>query len=385
MVESPAAFAGSLLLLAGVIPAVAARFPLRLFEILPPIVLSYAITTALAMAGCWQAGKGIDAVRGGILEHLLPTLVFLMLVRCDLRAVAALGPRILAAATCSTLTIILGVVVAWLAWRPWLPADGWQVFASLGATWIGGTANLVAVSRAIDAPPEIVSLALVTDTVCYTVWVLVLFSSVPVATAFNRWTRAVPATTVVAASAPPASRPAVPADAVVWLGAGLIVAAVAAAVAARLPSLGVLTATSWTMLLVTAAGCLAGLSPLARLPGSDAVASSLLSLVVVAMASQATLAGFGRAPAFVAAGFTILAVHAAAMIAAARILRLDLAVCGIASLANVGGVGSAPVLAGAHAPALAPIGVILGLLGYVVGTPAGLALAALLPTAGGGR
>jgi uncharacterized membrane protein len=67
------------------------------------------------------------------------------------------------------------------------------------------------------------------------------------------------------------------------------------------------------------------------------------------------------------------------MVLAARLLRLDLALCGIASLANVGGVASAPLLAAAHAPGLAPVGVLLALLGYFLGTAAGLGLAALLP------
>ena len=383
MIESPVVFAAILLLIAGVFPAVAARFPARVFEVLPPIVLSYATSTALAMAGCWQPGPGIDAVRGGVLVHLLPALVFLMLVRCDLRAVAALGPRVLVAAACSTISIVAGVVVSWLLWRSWLPSDGWQVFSSLGATWIGGTANLVAVSRAINADPDTVSLALVTDTVCYTIWVLVLFGSVPLAERFNRWANAPSSAVAVSTAVAPAGR-FVPADALVWLGGGLLVAAVSATIADRLPAWGVLTPTSWTLLLVTAAGCLAGLTPLARLPGSDGVGSALLALVVVAMASQASVEGLDRAPAFVAAGLTILAVHALTMVAAARLFRLDLAVCGIASLANVGGVGSAPVLAAAHAPSLAPVGVLLGLLGYVVGTPAGLGLAALLPEFFGG-
>jgi len=308
-----------------------------------------------------------------------------MLVRCDLRTVAALGPRVLGAAACSTLSIVVGVIVAWLLWRPWLAADGWQVLASLGATWTGGTANLVAVSRAIDSPADTVSLALVADTVCYTGWVLALFASVPLAARFNRWAGAVDSASVVARPAVPRVERFVPADAAVWLGAGLLVGAAAAAVAGLLPAFGVLTATSWTLLIVTAAGALAASTPLARLPGSDAVASVLLAVVVVTMASSASLDGLTRAPAFVAAGATVLAIHAALMVAAARLFRLDLALCGIASLANVGGVGSAPVLAAAHAPALAPVGVLLGLLGYVVGTPVGLALAALLPRLGGGR
>lgn len=378
MTDSPAAFAAILLVLAGLLPAVAARFPSRVFEVLPPIVLSYAASTALALAGCWRPGPGITAVREAILGRLLPAMVFLMLVRCDLRAVAALGPRVLLAAACSTLSILAGVVAAWLAWRAWLPPDGWQVLASLGATWIGGTANLVAVSRAIGASPDTVAPALVTDTVCYTVWVLVLFTSVPLAARFNRWAGAADSAAGSATTVPPAGT-FVPADALVWLGGGLLVGVVAAAAADRLPPVGVLTAGSWTLLLATAAGCAAGLTPLARLPGSDGVAGGLLALVVVTLASQADLAGLWRAPAFVAAGLTILALHAAAMVLAARLFGLDLALCGIASLANVGGVGSAPVLAAAHAASLAPAGVLLALLGYVVGTPAGLGLAALLP------
>jgi len=385
MVESPVVYAAVVLLLAGVFPAVAARFPARIFEVLPPIVLSYAASTALAMAGCWHAGEGIDGVRSAILTHLLPALVFLMLVRCDLRAVAALGPRVLGAAACSTLSIIAGIVAAWLLWRPWLTADGWQVLAALGATWVGGTANLVAVSRAIDSPADAVSLALVADTVCYTGWVLALFASVPLAGRFNRWAGAVDSAAAVAAPAVPRTQRFVPGDAAVWIGGGLLAGVAAAQVAAMLPTLGVLTPTSWTLLLVTAAGAVAASTPVARLPGSDAVASVLLAILVVTMASSTSLEGLTRAPAFVAAGATVLAIHAALMAMAARLFRLDLALCGVASLANVGGVGSAPVLAAAHAPALAPVGVLLGLLGYVVGTPVGLALAAFLPRLGGAR
>jgi len=384
MIESPAVFAGVLLLVAGVFPAVAARFPTRLFEVLPPIVLSYAASTALAMAGSWKASPGIEAVRGGILTHLLPALVFLMLVRCDLRAIAALGPRVLGAAACSTVTLVVGIVVAWLVWQRWLSADGWQVFSALGATWVGGTANLVAVSRAIDASSDTVSLTLVIDTVCYTAWVLALFMSVPLAAGFNRWAGASDSAALARPAAAATSGRFVPADVLVWLGGGLLVGAAAAAVAERLPALGVLSPTSWTILIATAAGCLAAVTPLSRLPGSDAVASSLLALIVVTMASTASLAGLDRAAAFVAAGATVLAVHAVLMVACARLFRLDLALCGIASLANVGGVGSAPVLAAAHAPALAPVGVLLGLLGYVLGTPIGIALASLLPAIGGG-
>jgi cell wall-associated NlpC family hydrolase len=146
----------------------------------------------------------------------------------------------------------------------------------------------------------------------------------------------------------------------------------------------VLNASSWSLLVATVLGLGVALTPLGRLPGGEATASALLALVVVAMGSQGSFAGLASAPAFILAGATVLAIHAVAMVCVARLFRLDLALCGIASLANIGGIASAPVLAAAHRPALAPVGVLLALLGYLVGTGAGLGLAWALPLLGPG-
>lgn len=384
MIESPSLFAAVLLLVAGLFPALAARVPVRLFEVVPPIVISYVVATALAVAGCWRASPEIVAVQEMTLTSLMPPLVFALVVRCDLRAVAALGPRVLVAFACAAASILGGVVIAWAVWRPWLPAEAWRGMASVGSGWVGGTANLVAVSDAVDASPELVSMALITDTVCYTIWVLTLFGTVPLASRFNAWmgAAAISPTAATDDDAVAASTPTASGDVLLWLALGLLAGAGAQAMAAHLPTGGVLSAKSWTLLLVTLAGILAALTPLRRLPGADAVAAALLAVVVVTMASQGSFAGMAQAPIFILAGLTALAVHALAMVLAARVFRLDLALCGIASLANVGGVGSAPLLAAAHAPALAPLGVLLALLGYVVGTAAGLTLARLLVAIG---
>jgi uncharacterized membrane protein len=146
-----------------------------------------------------------------------------------------------------------------------------------------------------------------------------------------------------------------------------------------MPQDGVLNATSWTLLLVSVAGVLAALTPLRRLPGAEGCGSALLAIVVVTLASQGSFAGLADAPWFILAGFIVLAVHAALMAGAARLFKLDLALVGVASLANIGGVASAPLLAAMHAKALAPVGILLALLGYLLGTGVGLALAAVLP------
>jgi uncharacterized membrane protein len=50
----------------------------------------------------------------------------------------------------------------------------------------------------------------------------------------------------------------------------------------------------------------------------------------------------------------------------------------VGSQANVGGTASASVMAAAFHPALAPVGVLLAVLGYVLGTYGGLVTALML-------
>ena len=92
----------------------------------------------------------------------------------------------------------------------------------------------------------------------------------------------------------------------------------------------------------------------------------------------ADLGAVGNAPIWLLAGFVILLIHVAIMIALAKILKLDIFTCCVASLANIGGTATAPVLAGAYSNALVPVGIMMALLGYVVGTGGGLVVANLM-------
>ena len=62
----------------------------------------------------------------------------------------------------------------------------------------------------------------------------------------------------------------------------------------------------------------------------------------------------------------------------AKIFHLDMFTCGVASLANIGGSASAPILAGAYSGALVPVGVLMALMGYVIGTAGGLITANIM-------
>ena len=56
------------------------------------------------------------------------------------------------------------------------------------------------------------------------------------------------------------------------------------------------------------------------------------------------------------------------MLIVARLLKAPIFYMAVGSQANIGGAASAPVVASAFHPSLAPIGVLLAVLGYAIGT-----------------
>ncbi|HEY4143655.1 DUF819 family protein, partial [Pinirhizobacter sp.] len=179
-----------MLLAAGLFPAVERRFNWRIFNVLPPIVLTYLFVTALAVSGLWQVNDDIRAAQSMLTTHMVPALLFLLMINCDLRAIWRLGPRVLAVFTCAAIALFVAFVATFLLYRRWLPGDAWHPLAALSGSWMGGTANMIAVKQAIGMSDQHLAMSLLTDAVCYSMWVVVLFSVGPLAPAFNRWTKA---------------------------------------------------------------------------------------------------------------------------------------------------------------------------------------------------
>jgi uncharacterized membrane protein len=378
MIQTVWPYLAVMLLVAGLFPALERGTGWKLFSVFPPIVLVYLTITALAVAGLWESTPAIQGVQKLLIQQAVPALLFLLMVNCDLRAILALGPRVLAVFFCTSLSLLAGFTVTYLAFRHVLPApNGWQPLAAVSGSWMGGTANLVAVKQAIGMNDDALALALLTDAICYSMWVALLFSLARLAPAFNRWTRARSSAEIVAP--PTRSTGPVTSDAVLlWLGAALLTTVAAAWLGARLPTSGVIGASTWTIMLATVAGLLVAQSPLARFPGASAISGGLLIAVVAVMASQSNFSGIGAAPLYLLCGACILAIHAALMLVAARLFRFDMYLCGISSLAHVGGVAACPVLAATYSAALVPVAVLLALLGYVLGTGFGLLVATVL-------
>lgn len=377
MIGSVWPYVAVLLVAAGLFPTLERRYGWRLFSVLPPIVLTYLLVTALAVAGAWQSTDEIAAAQGALTAQLLPALLFLLMIGCDLRAILKLGPRMLAVFACAMGSILAAVVIVYLLFRHVLPAEGWMMLSALSATWTGGSANLVAVKQSIGLPDNLLPSVLLADALCYSVWVVVLFSAGRFAPAFNRWTRVDTRAPLPVVELPPAGA-AGAGNVLLWLGAALAVGNASRALATLLPVNGLLTTTAWTVLIATIAGLAVARTSASRSPVPAPLASALLALLVAVLASQSNFEGLATAPLFVLAGFCVLLLHIALLALLARLFRFDLHACGIASLAQIGGVATAPVLAATYSRPLVPAAVLLATLGLVLGTGVGLSMAGLL-------
>ncbi len=366
-----------MLLAAGVFPAIERRTGWKLFSVLPPIVLTYLLVTALAVSGLWQVNAEIHAAQSMLVSHLVPALLFLLMINCDLRAIWALGPRVLAVFACTSVSLFVAFISTFLIYRGWLPGDTWQPLAALSGSWVGGTANMIAVKQSIGMSDALLAMSLLTDALCYSMWVVVLFSVARLAPAFNRWTRAQSSGDLEVAAAKPTG-PTTPESVLLWLGMALLAAALAGWLATKLPTFSMLSATTWTILLATGAGLGVAHTPLARYPGAGTISGALLIGVVAVLASQSNFHGIAAAPLYLLCGVTIIAIHAVLLVGFAKLFRFDLFLCGIASLAHIGGVAATPILAASYAKSLVPVGILLALLGYILGTGFGIVVAHLM-------
>ena len=70
----------------------------------------------------------------------------------------------------------------------------------------------------------------------------------------------------------------------------------------------------------------------------------------------------------VSIGLIWMLVHIVVLLLVAKLIKAPFFFVAVGSQANVGGAASAPIVASAFSPALAPVGVLLAVLGYAVGT-----------------
>ena len=325
----------------------------KFFDYAPPIVLLYLITMIFCTLGVWdmEATKPAYSV---LKNNLLYTMIFLMLLRCDIRKIIKLGPKMLGGFFAASFSIAVGFIATFAIMKGALGADSWKALGALCGSWMGGSGNMIAVQAALDIGEA------------------------------DMWVKA-DTTTLDEVSrrleedAKSNEDKATFVNLILLLGLGLVVSAFGQDIGASLNSaMPFLDKSTWTVLLITLAGLIGAVTPVGRMAGSTELSNLLLYSVVALLASRASFLELTDAPAWILAGFMILAIHGIVLVLLAKIFHLDMFTCGVASLANIGGSASAPILAGAYSGALVPVGVLMALMGYVIGTAGGLITANIM-------
>ncbi len=382
MIENGFTYLAVLMMISASIVYTEKKSQYKLFEYLPAIVIIYFVVMLASTFGLWHKTESVTATYKSVKSNLLPAMIFLMLLLADMREIFKLGKKMLLTFLLATTSIALGFVGMFALFHTSFGEESWKPFAALSGSWMGGTANMVAIQGALDLPDSAMGYTLLIDSIDYAIWVMILLALVPFAKKFNIWSKA--DTSVIdevgerLALKEENKKPISFDSLFLLLGSALFVSALSQYGASFLPTSDYLTQTTWVVILATLAGILFAMTPLAKVSGSSELANIMLYLIVALIASRANFAELTEAPLYIFTGFVIIAIHVIIMVIFAKLFKLDLFSLGVASLANIGGVASAPILASAYSKALIPIGVLMAMMGYILGTFGGLMVGKIL-------
>lgn len=356
----------------------------RFFELTPPVIYAYFLPTLSTTFGITPAASPLY---GWMSAYLLPFSLMLLMVSVDLPAILKLGGTALIMLVTGTVGIVIGGPIAFAVFGAFLPDQAWTGFAALSGSWIGGTANMLAVADGVGTPQSILGPIIVVDTVVGYGWmgVLLLFSGWQAR--FDRWvgarTDSLDAAGRVLAEMDTRRDPVTLPGTLLLIAIGFAAAVLGRAAGQSLPVLGdptIISGSTWSILIVVTGGLLLSLTPARRLEqaGASRFGYAALYLMLTSMGAQADLMAVLAAPLFLAAGALWIAIHVGLLVLVAKLIRAPLFFVATGSMANVGGAASAPIVAGVYNPALASVGLLMAVGGYVLGMYAAFGCAWLI-------
>jgi uncharacterized membrane protein len=356
----------------------------RFFELMPPVIWAYFVPTLSTTFGVIPSSAG---VYDWIQVYLLPMSLFLLMISVDLPAIVRLGRVALVMLLAGTLGIVVGAPIAYLMFGSALPPEAWKGLAALSGSWIGGTANMVAIKESVGTPDSLMGPIIVVDTVVGYGWMGILLLLSARQAAFDKRigadTAVLEETNRKLEELDQRRVPLTLRLSLIITGLGFVAAVAGVEAGRQLPVIGdptIISTTTWTVLIVVTLGLLLSFTPVSTLEqaGASRVGYAALYLLLAAIGAQADLKAVLDAPMFLATGIVWIAIHAAILLAVARLMRAPLFFFATGSMANVGGAASAPVVAGVYHPALAPVGLLMAVGGYILGIYAALGCAWLL-------
>lgn len=372
------------------------------YRIIPPLLLCYFLPGILNSANVFDGANSPLPQIGS--RYLLPSCLILFLLNLDLKELWSLRKRAGIMFITGTIGIVLGGPLA-----VWITAfispetvggagtDAvWRGLGTLAGSWIGGSANQLAVREIVQPSPKLFSAIIAVDVFVAYSWMALLLYGASRFEKVDRWFRAdshdvALLTKKMQQRELQNKRSPEVKDLILMLsfalgGTGLatfLAEPIAEYIQTYHPALANFSLTNtffWIILFATLIGIGLSFTPARRLEfaGASKLATVLLYMLIVTIGMQMDILAISDNPGLFLVGFLWLFFHALLLFLVGRLFKIPFFYFALGSMANVGGVASASVTASAFHPSLISAAVLLCVFSYAIGTYAGWLTALLM-------
>lgn len=387
------------------------------YKFVPALLLCYFVPAILNSLGLFSAETS-DRLYFVASRFLLPASLVLLCLNIDLKGVIKLGPKALIMFATSTVSIIIGAPIALFImgqFEPELLQGGgpeaiWRGLATIAGSWIGGGANQTAMKEIYGASDTLFSAMIVVDVVVANIWMAFLLYGAGISDKLDKSLKAdnsaiadlknrIEKQQLANARIPSFT------DIMIILAIGFGTVAVAhtvsdaiapgieASIAATLdanPDSWVRLFTSfgstffWLVVIATIGGVMLSFTKLKKYEdaGASKFGSAFLYVLIATIGMHMDIGQLIREwevfKYIISIGFIWIIIHISILLLIGKLIRAPFFFIAVGSQANIGGAASAPIVASAFSPALAPVGVLLAVLGYAIGTFGAIACAILM-------
>lgn len=364
----------------------------KFYKYVPALLLCYFIPALYNTFGI------IDGAQSNLYyvasRYLLPACLVLLTLSIDLHAILRLGPKAVIMFLTGTLGVVIGGPLALLLFSIISPETVggagpdaiWRGLTTIAGSWIGGGANQAAMKEVFEVGDNLFGTMVAVDVLVANIWMAVLLFMAGRAESIDarigadtaaieelkrrvekfhdehaRYTK-LPDLMFMSAIAFGATG-----------FAHLVANWLAPWIGRNAPELSKLSLDSeffWVVVIATTIGLVLSFTRARKLEGvgASAVGSAFLYVLVASIGMHMDLGAIFNNPGLFGVGLVWISVHAGLMLIVARLIRAPVFYMAVGSQANIGGAASAPVVASAFHPSLAPVGVLLAVFGYALGT-----------------
>ncbi len=393
MITNDAVILGMLMILLGGIfyTSSNAKFA-KFYKVIPALLLCYFLPSLLTTTGLVDPHE--SQLYYVASRYFLPASLVLLTLSIDLREVFKLGPKALIMFFTGSVGVVLGGPLAILIISMISPEtvggagpdEVWRGMTTIAGSWIGGGANQAAMYEVFEPSDKLYSIMITVDVLVAEVWMAILLLGVGRSDDLDRYFNAdASAVTNLKNKMHEFSQRTarIPSftDLMIILGlalgatgfAHLIAESVTPFIEVNMPYLKKFSLTSkffWLIVMATTIGIVLSFTKARQYEGAGAskIGSVFIYFLVATIGMKMNVLEIFDNPGLFGVGAIWMAFHILLLFIVGKLIKAPFFFLAVGSKANIGGAASAPVVAAAFHPSLAPVGVLLAVLGYALGT-----------------